>query len=167
MTGGRPFAAAGRPWAGEGSDTEGGEPARPKIHSSLERAGPPPRGRGACVIAASFGLLMGLAACAEPGPIPGMRELIGKSELELITCAGQPNNRRHEQRSDVLYYLRRPGTLERSFAGTKGSQACPDHGCEARVFVRGGKVEEVEYYPFPDRSGACDHCDAIFRKCIR
>lgn len=115
-----------------------------------------------------FSILVGFAAgCAEPGPIPGSRALIGKSELEIITCAGQPNNRRHDQKGDVLFYLRRPGALERSFPGSRASQACPDHGCEARLYVRGGKVAEVEYYPFPDQSGACDHCETIFRNCVR
>jgi hypothetical protein len=91
--------------------------------------------------------------------------LIGKSEADVVACAGQPLKRTVEGGKIRMFYRNEPDVLERSFATTKGSTTCPNHGCEAVVVLEEGRAADVEYHPFPEGVWACDHCDRIFLNC--
>jgi hypothetical protein len=62
--------------------------------------------------------------------------------------------------------VNRAGPLDRTFAGSNGSISDIRHGCEASITVQEGKVATVQYRPFPEGSGAYDHCEAIVRHCV-
>lgn len=95
----------------------------------------------------------------------GTRVLAGKSEADVIACAGSPTKRVVQGERVAMVYRNEPSVLERSFSMAKGSLTCPRHGCEALVMLQDGRVADVEYHPFPEGSGVCDHCDRIFIKC--
>jgi hypothetical protein len=111
---------------------------------------------------------MTMAGCAatERGDGDSVRSmLIGKSEQEISACAGEPRRRFEEGEKMRLIYRNEPTVLERSFPSARGTVTCPHHGCEARVILQNGRTAQVEYHPFPNADGDCDHCDRIFVRC--
>lgn len=113
-------------------------------------------------------MMTGLVSCAtdqHESASFGKRVLVGKSDADVIACAGQPTRRVTQGTRVELVYRNEPSALERSLPMGKGSMAGPYHGCEASVMVREGRVTDVEYHPFPESSGAGDHCDRIFTTC--
>ena len=115
------------------------------------------------------GLCVGsLVSCATSDHVAanlGKKALVGKSEAAVIACAGQPMKHMVMEERVRMVYRNEPDVLERSFPTAKGSMPCPHHGCEAWVMLQQGTVTDVEYHPFPEGCGACDHCDRIFAKC--
>lgn len=112
--------------------------------------------------------LGGLAACAtdsRSASLAARQAMIGKSEADVIACAGQPVKRVVTDAGVQLVYRNEPDVLERSFPMAKGSITCPHHRCDASVLLHEGKVVDVEFHPSPAGSGACDHCDRIFINC--
>jgi hypothetical protein len=111
---------------------------------------------------------MTLAGCAatDQGAGQSVRSmLVGKSEQEVSACSGEPRRRLEEGEKVRLVYRSEPTVLERSFPSARGTVACPHHGCEAHVIIQKGRTVEVEYHPFPEVDGDCDHCDRIFSRC--
>jgi hypothetical protein len=116
-------------------------------------------------------LAMGLwAGCATPagpdGSFPSQRALIGKTESEVLACAGEPRTRSATGEEVRLTYRRTAPVFEESFASSKTSMPCPRHACEAVVVLKGDRVTEVQYHPTPQSLGGCEHCEEIFRKCM-
>lgn len=95
----------------------------------------------------------------------GKRVLVGKSETDVIACAGSPARRMAQGESVTMVYRNESSVLERSFPMAKGTVSCPHHGCEALVMLQDNRVADVEYHSFPEGSGSCDHCDRIFVAC--
>jgi hypothetical protein len=111
--------------------------------------------------------MVGLSACLtppEPESFSTQQALLGMEEKDILACAGPPLRRVTQGEETVLLYVQRADTLDRTFAGSKGSISDIRHGCEADIIVKAGKVTNVRYRPFPEGSGAYDHCEAIVSK---
>jgi hypothetical protein len=123
-------------------------------------------------LAGAIGLLMvmglpaGCATTSPDGSFPAQKALIGKSESEMLACAGEPKMRSASGEETRLTYHRRAPVFEGSFAGSKSSVPCPRHACEAVVVLKGDRVAEVQYHPTPQSLGGCEHCEEIFRNCV-
>jgi hypothetical protein len=108
--------------------------------------------------------VVGLSAChtpPEPVSFPTQRAFVGTEEKDILVCAGPPQRRVTQDEETILRYVQRADTLDRTFAGSKGSVSDIRHGCEADITAQSGKVTDVQYRPFPEGSGAYDHCKAI------
>jgi hypothetical protein len=109
------------------------------------------------------------AACATDRPdgsFPAQKALIGKTETEVLACAGEPKKRSSSGEDTLLTYHRKAPVFEESFAISKTSMPCLRHACEAVVVLKDGRVAEVQYHPIPHSIGGCEHCEEIFRKCL-
>ena len=116
-----------------------------------------------------LGLILGLSACQSvptSEPFQGEKVLVGMPEEQFLACAGPPLRRVTQGEETVLLYVQRADTLDRTFAGSKGSVSDIHHGCEADITVQAGKVTNVRYRSFPEGSGAYHHCEAIVRNCV-
>jgi len=110
-----------------------------------------------------------LAACVTPGidgGFPAQKALIGKTESEVIACAGKPKTKSASGEETQLTYHRSAPVFEESFAVSKTSVPCPRHACEAVVVLKGDRVSEVHYHPIPRSLGGCEHCEEIFQPCL-
>ncbi|SPP66306.1 conserved exported hypothetical protein [Nitrospira lenta] len=93
--------------------------------------------------------------------------LLGKSESEVVACAGAPRTASSQDRVKVLTYQKSSGPLEGSFPGIKGSR--PEgarHGCTATLTLQDDRVIQVQYRTTPDSSDLHEHCEEIFRCCV-
>lgn len=121
------------------------------------------------IAGASASLLMLVSACAmvpQEGSFPAQKALLGKTESEVLACAGEPKQKSASGDETKLTYHRKAPVFEESFAISKTSVPCPRHACEAVVVLQGGRVEEVQYRPTPHSLGGCEHCEEIFEKCL-
>ena len=122
---------------------------------------------GSILAVAAMGLSSGCATPAGPdGSFPSQKALIGKTESEVLACAGEPKRKSVTGEEVRLTYRRTAPMFEESFASSKASVPCPRHACEAVVVLKGGRVTEVPYYPVPQSLGGCEHCEEIFRECV-
>ena len=113
--------------------------------------------------------LVWLSACATTPPdgsFPAQQALLGKSEQEVLACAGEPKARSASSEETVLTYRRVAPVFEESFAASRGSVPCPRHGCEAVIVLKDGRVAGVRYHLSPPSVGGCEHCEEIFRSCL-
>jgi len=93
--------------------------------------------------------------------------LLGKTESEVVACAGAPRTASSKDRVKVLTYQKSSGPLEGSFPGAKGSR--PEgarHGCTATLTLQDDRVFQVQYRTTPDSSDLHEHCEEIFRRCV-
>jgi hypothetical protein len=121
------------------------------------------------IAGAAVPLLVLVSACAtaySDGSFPAQKALIGKTESEVLACAGEPKARSVTGEEVRLTYRRTAPMFEESFASSKASMPCPRHACEAVVVLKGDRVTEVPYHPAPQSLGGCEHCEEIFRKCM-
>jgi hypothetical protein len=91
--------------------------------------------------------------------------LMGKSEQEISARADEPRRRLEKGERVRLIYHNEPTVLERSFPSSRGTVTCPHHGYEAHIILQNGRPAKVEYHPFPEGDGDCDHCDRVFARC--
>ena len=125
--------------------------------------------KGPLLGGAAASLLLLLAACAtvQPdGSFPAQKALLGKTEQQVVACAGEPNKRSTSGDETKLTYHRRAPLFEESFTLSKSSVPCPRHACEAVVVLKGDRVSQVMYNPVPSSLGGCEHCEEIFEKCL-
>ena len=122
------------------------------------------------VVAVRAVLMMGLlAGCTMPKPdgsFPAQKALLGKTEQEVVACAGKPKQKSTSGDETQLTYRRSAPVFEESFAISKTSVPCPRHACEAVVVLKGDRVAEVRYSPTPHSLGGCEHCEEIFQQCL-
>ncbi|MGH7205953.1 MAG: hypothetical protein ACREI2_07055 [Nitrospiraceae bacterium] len=124
-----------------------------------------------CIFAALFVTVAPLAfiscvATTQPHPVTAQQTLIGKSESEVLACAGPPRKASLHNGGRLLTYYKEGGTLEQSFPGSKGSR--PEgirHSCTAIVTVENDLVTKVEYRMMPESSSTHKHCEEIFQSC--
>lgn len=114
----------------------------------------------------AIGLLAGCVTTSPDGSFPAQQALLGKSEQEMLACAGEPKARSVTGEETTLTYHRKAPVFEESFATSKASMPCPRHACEAVVMLKGDRVVEVQYRPTPHSLGGCAHCEEIFRNCV-
>lgn len=100
--------------------------------------------------------------------VTAKQALLGKSESEVLACAGPPRAVSPRDGHRVLTYYKEGGLLEESFPGTKGSR--PEgvwHACTAIVTVEQDRVIQVEYRTTPESTATHEHCEEIFQHCVR
>lgn len=114
----------------------------------------------------AMGLLAGCATTSPDGSFPVQKALLGKTEQEVLACAGEPKKKSVSGEETLLTYHRTAPVFEESFAISKTSVPCPRHACEAVVVLMGDRVSEVRYHPTPHSLGGCEHCEEIFRTCV-
>ncbi|MDP3092051.1 MAG: hypothetical protein Q8N04_15360 [Nitrospira sp.] len=107
--------------------------------------------------------------CVEttPQPFYVTQTLIGKSEAEVVVCAGPPRTVASHDNVRILTYSKESGSLEGSFPGTKGSR--PEgakHSCTAILTLQDHRVIEVQYRAMPESSESHEHCEDIFQHCM-
>lgn len=108
-------------------------------------------------------------SCAETPtsrPVTAQQHLIGKSESEVVACAGAPRTVSSQDGLRVLSYYKEGGLLEGSFPGTKGSR--PEgarHACTAIVTLQNDRVTQVQYRTTPESAATHEHCEEIFQRC--
>lgn len=139
--------------------------ARPARHDVLAKRHPP--GLAPVFVAWSLLAVGGCATLETDQPFPARAALIGKTEQEVETCAGQPLAKTAGQEGDVLIYYREAPPLERSFVGSKASVPIVPHGCRARLKLKDQRVSEVEYVPVPESIGGMEHCEQMFEPCLQ
>ena len=116
------------------------------------------------------GTAVWLVGCAESQPIepnPAGKALLGKSQQELVACAGNPLQETKTAEGTVLSYYKEAPMLEESFPFSKGSRAGAHHGCWAHLLMGADRVVGVEYRSVPPSVHATDHCEEIFHVCVQ
>jgi hypothetical protein len=112
-------------------------------------------------------MLVSACATVQPdGSFPAQKALLGKTEQEVVACAGEAKKKSASGEETRLTYHRKALVFEESFAISKTSVPCPRHACEAVVVLKGDRVAEVQYHPTPHSLGGCEHCEEIFRNCV-
>lgn len=110
-----------------------------------------------------------ISSCVETptsAPVTAQQRLIGKSESEILACAGSPQTVLSRNGMTVLTYSKEGGLLERSFPGSKGSR--PEgvrHRCTAIVTLQNDRVTQVQYRMTPESTATHEHCEEIFQRC--
>lgn len=124
------------------------------------------RGAGRPAMLAAICCMLAACAAAQPdGSFPGRAALIGKSEQELLACAGEPKKKSVSDGDAIWTYHGAAPLFEQSFPGSKASVPCPRHACDAVVTLKDGRVTDVRYHPRPPSLGGCEHCEELFRAC--
>jgi hypothetical protein len=104
-----------------------------------------------------------LAQRLESSPIG--KTLLGKSQRELVACAGTPLQQTKTIEGTVLSYYKEAPMFEESSPFLKGSRAGAHHGCWAHLLMGEDRVVGVEYRSVPPSVHATDHCEEIFHTC--
>jgi hypothetical protein len=111
-----------------------------------------------------------LIGCAAPQPLepsPIGKALLGKSQQELVACAGNPLRETKTVEGTVLSYYKEAPMLEESSPFLKGSRPGAHHGCWAHLLMGEDHVVGVEYRSVPPAVHATDHCEEIFQACAQ
>ncbi len=111
-------------------------------------------------------VINGCAEAPTSRPVTAQQYLIGKSESEVMACAGAPQTVSSQDGSRVLRYSKGAGSLEESFPGSKGSH--PEgarHRCTAIVTLQNDRVTQVQYRVTPQSTATHEHCEEIFQHC--
>ena len=114
-----------------------------------------------------MGVLLQGCASTPPGNTlkPTAEKLIGKSQAELLQCAGQPLQRTTHGQEVVLRYYKEAPMFEESRPFLKGSQPGIHHGCWASVLLENERVMGVEFRMVPESEKHGDECEEIFQAC--
>ena len=119
------------------------------------------------LIMVGFVWLIGCAASQPIEPSPIGKALLGKNKQELVVCAGSPLKESKTAEGTVLSYYKEASMFEESFASSKTSSSGAHHGCWAHLLMEDDRVVGVEYKSVPSSVDATDHCEEIFRACVR
>lgn len=111
-----------------------------------------------------------LQSCASTPPEHTLKpiadKLIGKSQAELLQCAGQPLHRTTHGQEVVLRYYKEAPMFEESRPFLKGSQPGVHHGCWASVLLDKDSVVGITFRTVPEESEQHgDECEEIFQAC--
>ena len=110
-----------------------------------------------------------LSGCVETPSsrhVTAKQALLGKSEAEVLACAGAPQAVSSQDGLRVLSYHKEGGLFEQSFPGSKSSR--PEgvrHACTAIVKVENDRVTQVQYQMMPESTAMHEHCEEIFQRC--
>lgn len=112
------------------------------------------------------------ASCATPGKqngqndlFPNQRAIIGKTQQELLACAGVPLRETMQADHTLLIYYKQVPILDRSVVGSKSTVPALRHACWATVSIEEERVTATQYQSVPSSSDATDQCEAIFDPC--
>lgn len=94
------------------------------------------------------------------------QKLIGKSQADLLQCAGQPISQSSYEHAKVLRYYKEASIFEESWPCSKGSFPGDHHGCWARVLIEKDQVVGIEFQAVPEAADRhCSECKDIFQAC--
>lgn len=116
-----------------------------------------------------FGILSyGCASAPSQNSLqPLAQKLIGKSQTEIVQCAGQPLKQTSLGHGTVLRYYKEASMFEESRPFLKGSQPGVHHGCWASVLIENDRVMGVEFRTVPEEAEKYgDECEEIFQTCM-
>lgn len=111
-------------------------------------------------------VINGCAEAPTSHPVTAQQYLIGKSESEILACAGTPQTVSSQDGLRVLSYSKEAGLLEESFPGSKGS--FPEgvrHSCTVIVTLQNDQVIQVQYRITPQSTATHEHCEEVFQHC--
>lgn len=93
-------------------------------------------------------------------------KLIGKSQADLLQCAGPPLTRISAEQGVILRYYKEAAMFEESRPFLKGSQPGVHHGCWASVLIEDDQVVGIEFKTVPREAEQYgDECEEIFQAC--
>jgi len=105
-----------------------------------------------------------VSAPGQPGPTPIAQSLLGKSEKQILECAGKPINETRYGQGVILRFHKEAPTFDTTFL--EGGLPMTHHGCWARLLIENDQVTSVEFRTVPEGAEkADDKCDEIFRQC--
>ncbi|MBH0177283.1 MAG: hypothetical protein HP491_05315 [Nitrospira sp.] len=112
-------------------------------------------------------LLQGCASTLSQNVLqPTALKLIGKTQADLLQCAGQPITKSSYGQAVVLRYYKEASMFEESRPFLKGSQPGIHHGCWARLLIENDRVVGIEFQMVPEAAGEPgDECEEIFQAC--
>ncbi len=94
------------------------------------------------------------------------QKLIGKSQADLLQCAGPPLKQSSSGQGVILRYYKEAAMFEESRPFLKGSQPGVHHGCWAGVLIEDGHVVGIEFKTVPQEAEQYgDECEEIFQAC--
>lgn len=110
--------------------------------------------------------ISGCVETASSRHVSAKQALLGKSESEVLACAGAPRTVSSQDGLRVLRYSKEGGLLEQSFPGSKsGRPEGVRHACTAIVTVENDRVTQVQYQIRPESTATHEHCEEIFQCC--
>jgi hypothetical protein len=107
-------------------------------------------------------LLACLGCASVPSHPPSGDQLKGKTQQDLLTCAGPPTSESKTADGLVLVYYRAAWSLDRS---SEDRMTGSRPGCRATIRLQDDRVADVRYLSVPESAGAWDHCERIFSGC--
>lgn len=114
-------------------------------------------------------LLMGCATAAPQhyGSNSTAHSLVGKSQAQIVQCAGKPlKHTNYGANGIVLRYYKEAPMAEESKPFLKGSLPLLHHGCWASLLIENGQVTGVEFRTVPEGAEKeDDECEQIFEQC--
>jgi hypothetical protein len=127
--------------------------------------------RSTTLLAALNGMFaLWLIGCTAHEPVvrhPLGEGLIGKSNQELLACAGVPIRETNVGDGTVLSYYQEASMFAESFVGSKASKPLVHGGCWAHVMLSDGQVTGVEFKPVPAHLETAEPCEEIFQSCVQ
>ena len=120
------------------------------------------------VILSFIGLLMLGCASAPREQInqPTAQKLLGKSQADILQCAGKLLKQTSHGQGLILRYYKEASMFEESRPFLKGSQPGLHHGCWASLLIENDRVTGVEFRTVPEGAEPHDdECVEIFQGC--
>lgn len=120
------------------------------------------------VVFAVVGLLVQGCASAPRETIsqPTAHRLLGKSQAEILQCAGKPLQQTSHGEGLILRYYKEAPMFEESRPFLKGSQPGLHHGCWASVLIENDHATGIEFRTVPEGVDIVnDDCVEIFQGC--
>lgn len=112
-------------------------------------------------------LLIGCSSSpVQTSPKPTAQRLLGKTQTQILQCAGQPIKQiGYGANGVVLRYYKKAPMFEGSDPASGANLPALHHGCWASVLIEKDQVTGVEFRGVPDK-GQDNECEEIFRQCI-
>ena len=112
-----------------------------------------------------------LNGCASASPKtstnPTAQSLIGKSQAQILQCAGKPVKQASHREGVILRYYKEAPMLEESRPFLKGSQPGIHHGCWASLLIENDQVTGIEFRTVPEGvESEDDECEQVLQGCL-
>jgi len=99
-------------------------------------------------------------------PQPAAQKLLGKSQADILQCAGNSLEQTSHGQGLVLRYYKEASMFEESRPFLKGSQPGMHHGCWASLLIENDRVTGVEFRTVPEGAEPHgDECEELFQGC--
>ena len=93
------------------------------------------------------------------------KSLLGKSQAEILACAGTPVQENQTEQGLILRYYREAPMFDESGVFLKGSRPGVHRGCWVSLLFEKDHVVGAEYRSAPESLGDVRLCDGIFESC--